>query len=77
MKVDINEFKAKKDGVITPKEVILNLLSAIEKGEIESVVFVAKDKAGYLHPGWSHLQLTEAVGMLECGKVEIIESMYE
>ncbi|AYB38540.1 hypothetical protein [Brevibacillus laterosporus] len=72
----IEELRAKKEGKVTPKALINNLLLAIEKDEVEGVVFVAKDKDGLIRTGWSDFESTEAIGLLECGK-EIINDMYE
>ena len=72
----IEELRAKKEGRITPKAMITNLLQAIETGEIKGVIFVAKTKDDEIETGWSNLQTTEAIGLLECGKAEVLQAMF-
>lgn len=74
---ELKEFKAKKEGKITPKALIEGLLEAIEKGEIESVVYVAHYKDQAIRLGCSDCDSTEALGLLTCGQHEIINDMYE
>lgn len=75
--VDFNESKAKKNGEITPKSLIENLLIAIEKGEVESVVYVVKRKDDIIDAGNSTMNSTEVLGLLEVGKQLVINDMYE
>lgn len=72
----IEELRAKKEGRITPKAMITNLLQAIETGEIKGVVFVAKTKDDEIETGWSNVKTTEAIGLLECGKAEVLQTIF-
>lgn len=72
----IGDLRAKKEGRITPKAMITNLLQAIEAGEIKGVVFVAKTSDDEIETGWSNLQTTEAIGLLECGKAEVLQAIF-
>lgn len=72
---ELRERRAKRQGNVTPKACIQNLLRAIELGEVESVVFVARQPNGIIRTGWSDTMHTELLGMLECGKFELIEDM--
>ena len=75
--VDFLEKKAEKNGEVTVKSLIEHLLLAINRDEIESVVYVAKSKNGELDMGCNNMPQTEAIGLLECGKQLIFEDMYE
>lgn len=72
---EVRERRAKKEGKVTPKACIQNLLEAIERGEVEVVVFVTKQPDGIIRTGWSEVLSTEAIGMLECGKDDIFLTM--
>ena len=71
-----NEYKAKKEGVITPKILIENLLDVIKDGDIESVAFVARQIDGTISAGWTDMTHTEAIGMLEVAKLQVIKDMW-
>lgn len=75
--IDFNESKAEKNGVVTPRALIENLLSAIEKGEVESVAYVIKCKDDILKAGNSTMNSTEVIGLFEVGKQLVIDDMYE
>jgi hypothetical protein len=72
VKIDMNEYKARKNGIVTPESLIENLLAAIERGEIEKVAFVVKKKDGEVRVGYSHGSQLEHIGLLQCGINEII-----
>lgn len=74
---DLKEFKAKKEGRVTPKALIENLLIAIENGEVESVIFVARSSEGEIKTGCSDFSSVDALGLLTCGQHDVINSMYE
>ena len=75
--IDFSEEKAKANGEITAKGLIENLLDEIEKGNIETIVYVVKHKNGEVHLGNNRSPDLEVLGLLECGKSYIIDSMYE
>jgi hypothetical protein len=74
---EINEYRAKKEGRITPKELVKNLMVAIENGEIDCVVYITRDKEGIIETGWSDIVHTEAIGLTEVGKQRLIDGMRE
>ncbi|MDZ5711651.1 hypothetical protein [Jeotgalibacillus haloalkalitolerans] len=72
---ELNEYRLKKEGKITPKEVIKNLLEAIDRGEVEEVVFVSKGTDGVIGTGWSEISLLTMIGLLEAGKVMALDEL--
>lgn len=72
---ELRERRAHKNGEVTPKACIENLLQAIDHGEVESVIFVTKMTDGVIKTGWSAILSTEAIGLLECGKDDIFNTM--
>lgn len=74
---EINEYRAKKEGRTTPKELINNLMDAITSGEIDCVVYITRDKEGIIETGWSDIVHTEAIGLIEIGKQKLIDDMRE
>jgi hypothetical protein len=74
---EVLERRAKREGKVTPKACIENLLQAIERGDIETVVFVARQPDGIIKTGWSNTLHTELLGLLECGKNHVLYEMSE
>lgn len=75
--IDFKEEKAKANGEITAKGLIENLLDEIEKGNIETIVYVVKHKNGEVYLGHNKSPELEVLGLLECGKSYVIDDMYE
>lgn len=75
--VNFDKEKAKKSGELTPKALIEDLLEQINSGNVEQVVYVVKYKDGQVDNGYSHLEQTIVIGLLECGKQLVIDRMYE
>lgn len=75
--VNFDEEKAKKNGELTPKALIEDLLEQINSGNVEQVVYVVKYKDGEVDNGYSHLEQTTVIGLLECGKQLVFDHMYE
>lgn len=75
--VDLAEKKAKKEGKVTPKALIQNLLAAVERGEVVEVAYVAIDKDDVTRAGWSKMSTIKAIGLLEVGKDILIRNMEE
>lgn len=73
--INFAEERAKKQGGLTPKSLIDHLQEEIKKGDIESVVYVTVDRDGIMTIGHSQGQLSHIVGLLECGKQDVIEDM--
>ncbi|REK54719.1 MAG: hypothetical protein C6W55_10315 [Thermobacillus sp.] len=72
---DILEHRAKREGRVTPRACVENLMQAIEMGLVDSVVFVARQPNGEIKVGWSDTLDTEIIGLLECGKHMVIREM--
>lgn len=75
--VDLKEVKAKKAGEVTVKSVIDDLLEGYERNEIKSIVCVVRSDKDEILVSCNHIEQTEAVGMLECGKQNFIIDMYD
>ena len=75
--MDFNDYKAIKEGKITPKILIENLLEAIEEGQIDSVVFIAKQNDGFITSGWTDMLHSEAIGLLEIAKLQVAKDMWK
>lgn len=76
----MNEFlehKAKKEGRTTNKSLVENLLEAINNDKVDFLVYVAKDKSGEIRAGWSESTHLQLLGLLETGKVIVINDMYK
>lgn len=74
---EVLERRAKREGKVTPKAVAESLLQVIERGEVDTVVFVARSPDGAIHSGWSNTKHTELLGLLECGKNHVLCEMSE
>lgn len=74
---EVMERRAKREGKVTPKACIEHLLQAIERGDVETVVFVARSPNGIIDSGWSETKHTELLGLLECGKNQVLNEMSE
>ncbi|CAM3706826.1 hypothetical protein COLU111180_04140 [Cohnella lubricantis] len=74
---EVLERRSKREGKVTPRAVIENLLQAIERGDVETVVFVARQPDGLIKSGWSNTLHTELLGLLECGKNHVLCNMSE
>lgn len=73
--MDLNEYRAKKEGKVTVKECLKDLIDNLE--DIDAVVFVAKKKDGRILTGWSDVNHTEVIGMLHVSQSEVMNDMYE
>jgi hypothetical protein len=61
---------------ISPAYLMEHLLSFIHKeDQIESVMYVARLNDGTISAGWSDLSYTEAIGLLEVGKLQLVKEM--
>ena len=77
MIVNFNERKAMKNGEITVKMVIDNLEEVHEKEGIKTIATVARLDNDEIYISYSNTVTTEVVGLLECGKQQVINDMYE
>lgn len=75
--VSLIEEKAKKDGEVTVKSLAEDLMKAIERGEVNSLVLVSTTTDGEIVAGYSNVDNTEILGMLEVGKHIVIDDMFK
>ncbi|MFC0211455.1 hypothetical protein ACFFK0_03160 [Paenibacillus chartarius] len=62
---------------ITPSYLMENLLTYMkEENRIEAVVYVARMKDGTITSGWTDMQYTEVIGLLEVGKLQVVKEMW-
>ncbi|WP_342537347.1 hypothetical protein [Sporosarcina sp. FSL K6-3508] len=73
--IDFKEKKAESEGIVTALRLIKNLAMAIERGEIESVVYVTKKPTGEVGTGYSQGSPLEILGLLRCGEEDVLDSM--
>lgn len=73
--IDFNELKAKKDGVLTPKSMITNVLENID--EVDKVVVVIRTKDKQVIHGVSDMNHLIAIGLYEAGKALVFNNMWE
>lgn len=73
--IDFNEKLARKEGRVTPKALLQHALDNID--DIDAIVFVATNKEGLVKTGYSDVSQLQIIGMLESGKSDVINDMYE
>lgn len=68
--IEIQEYKAKKKGIVTPKSLLEELEKHIE--HIESLIYIAVDKEGVIRIAYTEFKNnTDLLGLLETGKQEV------
>lgn len=72
---ELKEKKARKNGEVTIAGLTKSLLSVIESGEVEQIVIVTKMKDGTINTGYTQANHLSVLGLLECGKDDIICEM--
>ncbi|MEK5148780.1 hypothetical protein MKX53_17505 [Psychrobacillus sp. FSL K6-4615] len=78
MKVELDEFKAKKNGITTPKALVNNLLNHIcTSQDIDVVIYITRNNDGEIEIGYSEGQQSEIVGLLETGKTLTINDILD
>ncbi|MEK5038982.1 hypothetical protein [Sporosarcina sp. FSL K6-3457] len=75
--IEINEFRNRREGKVTPSSLIEGLSERADPSEIETLVYVAKMRNGDINTAFSHALNSEHIGLLEIGKMQIIDSMRE
>ncbi|MED3974592.1 hypothetical protein P4639_14460 [Priestia megaterium] len=75
--VELSEHKSKKEGKVTPKRLVENLLAAIERGEVKEVAIVSVGEDELVRTGWSQMSTIKAIGLLEVGKDTMMKDMEE
>ena len=68
---DMRDLQARKNGDITPKELLRILLNEVNNGEIEELAVVRIFKDGTASSGWSNRNVIELLGMAEILKIQI------
>ena len=78
MKVELDEFKAKKNGITTPKALVNNLLNHIcTSQEVDVVTYITRNKDGEVEIGYSEGRQSEIIGLLEIGKTLTINDILD
>ncbi|WP_419957228.1 hypothetical protein [Psychrobacillus psychrotolerans] len=78
MKVELNEFKAKKNGITTPKALVNNLLNHIcTSSDVDVVIYITRNKDGEVEIGYSEGRQSEIIGLLEIGKTLTINDILD
>lgn len=73
-----NAKETKREVSISPVYLLEHLLSYIHKeDQIESVMYVARLNDGTISAGWTDLSYTEAIGLLEVGKLQVVKELGE
>ena len=75
--IEINEYRNKKEGKVTVGQLIEGLSERVDHSEIESLVYVVKLKDGEILTAHSHGDSLGYIGLLEIGKIQILDSMRE
>ena len=75
--VDFNKKLAEKRNDVKPEVLISHLLEAIKNEEVDSVIYVTKNKDGTMSLGFSTMFPTQVLGYLEIGKKLMLDDMYE
>lgn len=73
--IEINEYRNRKNGKVTPKSLAESLTEWVDSGDVETLVYVIKTKEGDMHTAFSHGLNSEHIGLLEIGKMQILDSM--
>ncbi|WP_276357930.1 hypothetical protein [Cohnella caldifontis] len=68
---------SEEEETITPVHLLEHLLTYIhQENQIESVLYVARMNDGTITSGWTDLAHTEAIGLLEVGKLQVVKEMW-
>ncbi|WP_241158283.1 hypothetical protein [Cohnella candidum] len=71
------EEREEREEPISPVYLLEHLLSYIHQDDqIESVMYVARMNDGTITSGWTDLAYTEAIGLLEIGKLQVVKEMW-
>ena len=73
----IDEYRAKKEGKVTPEMLLKILQHEVETGNIDSIAYVAKRKDGMITSGWTDMLHTEAIGLYEIAKLQVVDDLYD
>ncbi len=72
---DLEEFKARKNGEITLREIIDDLYK--HQNEVEALVYVIKTKNKVIDVAFNNVSAVEVLGLLEVGKGKIFDHMWD
>lgn len=69
--VQFSEYKARKEGKVTPLSLAENVLAAAERGEVKHLICISLCQDGTIKAGYSTMDVLKLMGLLEAGKDEI------
>lgn len=72
---ELEEYKAKQKGDITPRSLTAILLNELVTGDIEQLIVIRKLKNGLIATGWTTENAVEALGMAEMLKAHIFDEI--
>ncbi|MGE6488505.1 hypothetical protein [Paenisporosarcina sp. NPDC076898] len=72
---DLTEFKAQKNGEITPSKLLESIQALIDSGEVESIICMIQTKNGDFHSGWNSDSKVVQIGLAEVLKTHLLDSM--
>jgi hypothetical protein len=71
-KTDLNEYKARRAGIVTPLSLSENVLNSSKAGKVKKLISIAIMEDGALYVGWAgKINNFELMGILEGAKDEI------
>ncbi len=74
---EVRERRALRQGKVTPLTCTMSLVQAAEDGRIKSLVVVVKLTDDTIQTVWSDVPSLEALGLLECGKDDVMQVIKE
>lgn len=72
---NLTEYRAKKEGIVTPLSLLTNALESVS--DKEQVIVISIDNEGYIKTGWSDGGGVRTIGLLEVAKIQITDEMRE
>jgi hypothetical protein len=72
---DLQEYKAKKNGELTPKAAMENVMEAVNRGMVDTVCIVVRTTEGEIKVAHSQANHLTHIGLLHCGIDEIVKDM--
>lgn len=71
---DFIKHKNEKEGIVTVDVLIENLYEASKQGLVNKIVYIAIDNEGFIVHGCNTMSSFESMGILEAGKIQILDS---
>lgn len=75
--IQLSEKQAEKQGIYTPYAVAKEQIEDIENGDIKHIIYITQNSDDEIAISCSALENTQVIGLLECGKQQIINDMYD